>query len=58
METTPLDEHVLALADSWKGEETVVLLAGLLTVTPANAGKDKTKTADQVSVIFSAIFIS
>jgi hypothetical protein len=50
-------EQVLALADSSKGEETVALLAGLLIVTPANAGRDKANTEDQVRISFLIIFI-
>ena len=50
METTFFDEQVLALAERLKGEETVALLEGLLTVTPANPGKDTAKTVKQVRV--------
>ena len=52
METTFLDEQVLAVADSLKGEETVAPVEGLLTVTPANAGKDTAKTVEQVRANF------
>jgi hypothetical protein len=38
MAFTFCDEQVDALAESVKGEETSVLLTGLLTVTPASAG--------------------
>jgi hypothetical protein len=57
MEITLFDEHVLAEADNVKGDETSELLAGLLTVTPANAGNDNANRATQVKVACLTIFI-
>lgn len=50
-------EHVTAVADNEKGEETAVLLTGELTVTPASAGTEKVRPAEQARVTNRIFFI-
>lgn len=58
MVLTLVDEQVDEEADSVKGDETVELLEGLLTVTPARAGSESVRAADNVTVRFLKDFIN
>src|SRR5215831_13293918 len=55
--STFVDEQTAAYADSLNGEETSESFAGLLTVTPANAGNEKANTAEHVKINFPKYFI-
>jgi GAF domain-containing protein len=57
MATTFCAEQVAALAERLKGEETSVLLAGWLTVTPARAGRERSVRAEQVRLSERSSFI-
>ena len=46
-----------AEAESVNGDETLVLFAGLLTVTPARAGSERVRTAEDVTMRFLKSFI-
>jgi hypothetical protein len=57
MAVTLLDEQVDAEAERVKGDETLVLLEGLLTVTPAKAGSERVRTAEDVTIRVLKSFI-
>src|SRR5262249_16094128 len=57
IETTFFDEQTDAYADSLNGEETSESFAGLLTVTPASAGSERPRIADDVMIKFRKRFI-
>lgn len=57
IETTLDDEHVDAVAFKVKGDATLVLLAGLLTVTPARAGNVMVREKTEARVKLRARFI-
>jgi hypothetical protein len=47
---TLVEEQVDADAESVNGDETLVLFEGLLTVTPAKAGSESVRTAEDVTI--------
>jgi hypothetical protein len=47
----------VAIADSENGDDTDALLTGLLTVTPASAGRANATNNDEMRVSFGAAFI-
>ena len=57
METTLVDEHTEAEAFKVNGDETLVPLEGLLTVTPASAGKVMVRARTEARVKLRARFI-
>jgi hypothetical protein len=57
IDLTPVDEQVDAEAESVNGDETLALLDGLLTFTPAKAGSERIRTADDVTIRFLKNFI-
>lgn len=57
MAVTLRDEQVDEEAESVNGEETVESFEGLLTVTPARAGSESVRTAEDVTIRFLKSFI-
>lgn len=57
IDLTLCDEHVDADAESVKGDETLESFAGLLTVTPARAGSESVRAAEDVTIRFLKRFI-
>jgi hypothetical protein len=57
MVTTLVDEHVDAVAFKVNGDVTSVLFTGLLTVTPARAGKVMVRASTEMRVDLRAKFI-
>lgn len=57
IETTLTEEQTVAYADKVNVVDTSASFAGLLTVTPANAGTERTRTAEHVKVRFRKNFI-
>jgi len=51
------DEQETAMADRVNGDDTELLLTGVLTVTPAKAGRANATTSDTMSVSFRAAFM-
>lgn len=50
IDLTLFEEQVDAEAESENGDETLVLFEGLLTVTPARAGSERLRTAEDVTI--------
>ena len=57
MAVTLVDEHVDAVAFKVNGDVTSVLFTGLLTVTPARAGKVMVRASTEMRVDLRAMFI-
>jgi hypothetical protein len=57
IDLTLVEEHEDEEAESVKGDETLELLAGLLTVTPAKAGSESVRTAEVVTIKVLKSFI-
>ncbi len=57
IDLTLVDEQVDAEAESVNGDETSESFAGLLTVTPASAGSESVRTAEDVTIRFLKSFI-